>query len=80
MSEHPNLPDGHASAFEPLKLRAKRYRDLAREARLAAEQSKEDVRDPFIRSAAQWEQLAREVESSRALSESALRRWDEEGP
>ena len=74
MSEHPQLLDGHANGFEPLLVRAERYRDLAREARLAAEQSQEDVRDPFIRSAAQWEQLAREVESSRALSDSALRR------
>jgi len=70
MSEHPKLPDGqialHPAAIgEAMLLRAKRYRDLAREARLAAAQSKEDVRDPFIRVAGQWEQLAREMETAR---------------
>jgi hypothetical protein len=52
-----------------LLVRAKRYRDLAREARLAAEQSKEDIRDPFIRGAAHWEQLALEAESGRDLAQ-----------
>ena len=71
MSEHPKLLDGQAGAFpsgigEPLLLRAKRYRDLAREARLAAAQSNDDVRDPFIRVATQWERLARDMESDRA--------------
>jgi hypothetical protein len=47
---------------EPLLLRARRYRDLAREARLAALQSNEGVRDPFIRVATQWELRAHELE------------------
>ena len=69
MSEHPKLLDGPASVFpSPLLLRAKRYRDLAREARVAAAQSNEDVRDPFIRVATQCEQLASELESGREAS------------
>jgi hypothetical protein len=68
MSEHPNLLDGQASAFAPRMARAKRYRDLAREARVAAAQSNEDVRDPFIRVATQCEQLASELESGREAS------------
>jgi hypothetical protein len=72
MSEHPKPLDGQAVVFstgigEPLLLRAERYRELAREVRLAAVQSNENVRDPFIRVAAQWEQLAREMESGQAV-------------
>ena len=72
MSEHPNLLDDQAGVFpseiaEVLLLRAERYRDLAREARLAAMQINEDVRGPFIGAASQWEQLARDVESGRFM-------------
>jgi hypothetical protein len=67
VSEHPKLLDDQAGVFpseiaEVLLLRAEQYRDLAREARLAAMQINEDVRDPFIR-VAQWELRARELES-----------------
>jgi hypothetical protein len=66
VSGHPKVLDAQAGVFpsgigQPLLLRARRYRDLAREARLAAVQSNENVRDPFIRVATQWERLARDM-------------------
>jgi hypothetical protein len=73
VSGHPKVLDAQAGVFpseiaEVMLLRASRYRDLAREARLAATQINENVRDPFIRVATQWERLAREVESGREAS------------
>jgi hypothetical protein len=48
----------------PLPERAKRYRELGREARMKAASSKgEEAQASFIKLAGQWEQLAREAES-----------------
>jgi hypothetical protein len=46
----------------PPRERAKRYRELAREARLHAVNSKADKRDAFVKLAGKWEQLALEAE------------------
>ena len=47
----------------PHRERAKRYRELARAARLDAASAKGEVRDGFIKVAGQWEQLALEAEA-----------------
>ena len=50
------------SKLPPL-VRAKRYRELAHEARVQAAHSKGEAQASFIKLADQWEQLAREAES-----------------
>jgi hypothetical protein len=47
----------------PPRERAKRYRELAREARVQASSSKGEAQVAFIKFAGQWEQLALEAES-----------------
>lgn len=47
----------------PPRERAKRYRELAREARLHAANSKADKRDAFVKLAGKWEQFALEAEA-----------------
>ena len=46
----------------PPRERAKRYRELAREARLQATGSKGEAQIAFVKFAGQWEQLAREAD------------------
>jgi hypothetical protein len=47
----------------PLRERAKRYRQLAREARVHAANAKADERAAFVKLAGKWEQLALEAEA-----------------
>jgi len=47
----------------PPRERAKRYRELAREARVHAANSKADKREAFVKLAGKWEQLALEAEA-----------------
>jgi hypothetical protein len=47
----------------PPRERAKRYRQLAREARVHAANSKADERAAFVKFAGKWEQLALEAEA-----------------
>ena len=49
--------------------RAKRYRELAREARVHAANSKADKRDAFVKLAGKWEQLALEAEADARAGE-----------
>jgi hypothetical protein len=50
------------SELSPRK-RAARYRELAREARVHAANSKADKREAFVKLAGKWEQLALEADS-----------------
>lgn len=47
----------------PPRERATRYRELAREARLQAANSKADTKAAFVKFAGTWEQLALEAEA-----------------
>ena len=55
------------SDLTPLE-RAKRYRALASQARVEAEQAQDDVRSDLLRVAASWERLAETVEVVAARS------------
>ena len=48
---------------QPPRQRAKRYRELAREARIHAANAKAEEQAAFIRYAGKWEQLALEAEA-----------------
>jgi hypothetical protein len=50
----------------PRQERAKRYRELAREARVQAANSKAHTQAAFMKFAGQWEQLALEAEADAA--------------